>query len=423
MNHLETDEERRERWHSSLCTRFVQAVRATDWSDIILTPHSELEYQSVCSLPFEWIDNNNNNNNKNEESHNHHLKLKLALERHGFLVVSGVLGPEECQEVLELGWDWIEAASVAEQKIREEPNGSETTLEVARKPPVCRTEVSTLSSEFFPRSLEGGILPFYGSGHSSCAWMVRSHPNVKQVFAALYDTNKLISSLDGLVFWRSHESAPGDSGWFHVDQNPRHKPAQECVQGLVNLLPVTPSTGGNALSVQSHHDFGHILDPDGPCYDFYQTRLDEIAGDDWLEIDPNDSSILHPRRILSVLLKPGDLLLWDSRVAHCSYPPTNKSNTHAGLVRAATLVSMMPTSRATRRVLMDRQQAVEHHRTLTHWANQVVPLGAECVEEVRLEQQRVQWIQHWQNQVGRKVLYEWNDLSDEQQRLVVGEEM
>jgi hypothetical protein len=46
-----------------------------------------------------------------------------------------------------------------------------------------------------------GILPFYGSGHSSFAWMIRSHPNVKAIFESIYGTSDLISSLDGIALW------------------------------------------------------------------------------------------------------------------------------------------------------------------------------------------------------------------------------
>merc|ERR1712232_348346 len=93
------------------------------------------------------------------------------------------------------------------------------------------------------------------------------------------------------------------------------------------------------------------------CVELYRRRLDEIGDDDWLEIDPNDDRILQPHRILTLLLKAGDLLLWNSRTVHCSYPgrkekqrqeettePTPPAPHHSrrGLVRTVALVSMMP---------------------------------------------------------------------------------
>ena len=414
MDHLKTEAERQARWFSNVRPRFVRVAQATEWQDLLRQSAAD-----VCSLPFDWL---------KEKSDMPNDIIHCTLEAHGFLVVSGVLNARECQEALQLGSDFIEAASQAEETLQ--------TYQTDIITDIPSTETAT-HSKYFPRCLEGGIIPFYGSGHSSCAWMIRSHPHVKQVFLHLYGTNDLISSLDGLVFW--HARVHYESGWFHVDQNPRFKPSQECVQGLMNLLPVTPSVGGNVLSVRSHNDFTHYLDKDAVCGDFYQARLDEVQGDDWMEIDPNDHVILDPKRIVTLLLRPGDLLLWDSRVAHCSYstgsddipqnPAQQRSSTtcttgskQGGLVRAATLVSMMPTSRANKRTLQERKQAVNDHRTLTHWANKVTPLGAERPEALQLERQAVDYIRRFQQKSNnqRKILYEWDDLSEEQKQLVVG---
>jgi hypothetical protein len=115
-----------------------------------------------------------------------------------------------------------------------------------------------------------------------------------------------------------------DAGWFHVDQNPRPKPQQQCVQGLLNSIPVTPETGGNALLVQSHIEFekeynlnfnNHNNHPlSHSCADFYHQRLEELTpNDDSMEIDPD--------RVVTVVVNEGDLLLWDSCVANCLYLP------------------------------------------------------------------------------------------------------
>jgi hypothetical protein len=59
----------------------------------------------------------------------------------------------------------------------------------------------------------------------------------------------------------------------------------------------------------------HYIDEKNPCVEFYRTRLDELAGDTL--IDPNDEIILDPNTSHCC---SGDVLLWDSRVVHCSYP-------------------------------------------------------------------------------------------------------
>ena len=141
-----------------------------------------------------------------------------------------------------------------------------------------------------------------------------------------------------------------------------------------------------------------------------------------MEIAPQDD-ILQPDRIISCLLGPGDMLLWDSHLVHCSYPGKEESMSveasNGGLIRAATLVSMIPSARATPRVWEQRKQAVHQCWTLTHWSNKVVPLGEEHEEEVILEARRVEIIRNWQAKKGTEVLLDFGDLTMEQQQLVV----
>jgi hypothetical protein len=134
----------------------------------------------------------------------------------------------------------------------------------------------------------GGIIPFYGSGHSSFAWFVRSQIQVAQTFSALHYgdldlINKLISSLDGVVLWSEDEYKKTEAGWFHVDQNPEKKPGFACVQGLLNLLPVTRRTGGNVLVAKSHLAFPAHYTLSQCFENFYKVRLEEVKGDDWME--------------------------------------------------------------------------------------------------------------------------------------------
>jgi hypothetical protein len=417
MDHLQTDQERRARWYSHTLPQYVPVEPAKRPEDLMNLPESA--YSTAYSLPFEWLQRE-----KGQELAPN--LLAAVLDRHGFLVVSGVLNRKECEEAMGLAWDWIEAASVSEQILRSKQH----TVEVAMTPPVSRNDPSTLSSVYFPRTVEGGMMPFYGSGHSSFAWKIRSHANVKHVFSSLHETPDLISSLDGIVVWRAGREHATDKGWFHLDQNPILKPGRECIQGLVNLMDATPTTGGNVMVAQSHRLFPqHYLDEKNPCVDFYRARLDEVAGDDWMEIDPNDKSILDPTHIISLMLQAGDILLWDSRVAHCSYPGQgisadvdNSTATGAvnGLIRAATTVSMMPTVRASESVLLERKKAVHNSRTLTHWANKVAPLGEERPEHVAMESACVDTMKSWQQTRPSKVLLDFKDLTLNQQRLVVG---
>ena len=467
MDHLRTSEERRARWYARhIRPRCIPISRHGLAGD---SPHPGLSSASsgadgttvVGPVPASSLLSTDG-----AERFRGGAVLRSALRVDGFAVVTEVLGASECAAALDLLWDYLEAASVAERELdlRRRGSGLEAAkadvpivLSDAHPPPVRRDDPASHSSPHFPRFLEGGVLPFYGSGHSTLAWYLRDRPSVQEAFAAAYEVDRrdLITSLDGMVAWRSGQDHRTDAGWFHLDQNPRLKPGFEAVQGLVNLLPVTEETGGNALVAGSHRCFPHHYlkskrqedDVEAGRWggeqrsvaDFYSLRLDEVASDDWLEVDPNDARLLDPDRIVSCLLGPGDMLMWDSRVVHCSYPAPQTERgsagqdceAPAGLIRAAGLVSMMPAKRASEEVLRARMGAVDQARTLTHWANKVAPLGEEREDEIALERGRISLMRRirFQSRCGeqddgcRCVLVDRKGLTKDLIRLVSGNQI
>ena len=208
-----------------------------------------------------------------------------------------------------------------------------------------------------------------------------------------------------------------------MDQHPIHKPDSCGIQGLVNLLPVTEATGGNVLVAHSHKHFPNHYRNNTTC--FYKERMKEVGTDDWLEVDPTDTVILKPKHVISCLLRPGDVLLWDSRTVHCSNPGIIESEMpefcqeSCGLIRAGVLVSMVPADRVSPRVMQQRIEAVHQSQTLTHWVDKVAPLGEERSDQVALEASRVKGMRAWQTQTdGKLVLLGYSDLTLEQQCLV-----
>eukprot|EP00978_Attheya_sp_CCMP212_P038808 scaffold196190_cov55-Attheya_sp.AAC.1 len=486
MDHLKTHEERQERWYAKdFITRYVRVrVKGDDGANRKSScergeqdnGQDDVENDVVWGIPASCLVANEAATKGNYCEHRLGGKqLRWNLETHGFAVVTGALSIDDCSQALHLAWDFVEAASDAEQFLQhtkessmcggldvgssfvvvptaETPTKNTSWDHTGTATPVRRDERETHSSRFFPRCVEGGIFPYYGSGHSSFQWFIRSHPAVLSTFAAVYDIqdeSQMLTSLDGIVLWRDGEEHKTDAGWFHIDQNPRQKPGFEAVQGLINLLPVTPNTGGNVLVSKSHRFFPHHYmsknenaeteREEDLCQEFYRKRLDEINGDDWLEIDPNDKKLLRSDAIISILLGPGDILLWDSRVVHCSSP----GNTHQplddchakrnilekadqtlrtashGLIRAASLISMMPQSRVDDEcVLRSRMDAVQCGRTLTHWVNKGAPLGEERPDEVEKETSRVQRMRERQNHTGVPVLFSKEHLTDKQIQMV-----
>jgi len=457
MDHLRTDEERKSRWYAAHLRPIYIKVRESE-----VVSSTDLAARCVAGIPSSLFCSTDTATDEQATERGSQL-LHAHLEEYGFAVVTNVLSHAECGVAIDLAWDYLEAASAVERHIQ---TASSSTVDDATTnsgsisseppsvrrddpstlssphgsisselPPVRRDDPSTLSSPHYPVHVEGGILPFYGSGHTTLAWYLRDNSTLQAVFASLHNTtpDELITSLDGLVIWRSGDEHKTDAGWFHLDQNPQTKPGFESVQGLLNLLPVSASTGGNAVVAKSHklfphHYIGNLKDEAGSssCSSFYRQRLDELKGDDWMEIDPNDSHLLDPSKIVTCLLKEGDLLLWDSRTVHCSFPGNRDScngrhapSQHQGLVRAGGLVTMMPKSRATEEVLKGRVEAVRLSRTLTHWANKCALLGEEHEDEASLESRRIELMKKLgPNESNSGTLLGWGDLSSSQKNLV-----
>ena len=423
MDHLKTDQERKDRWYARNIVPEYVAVRSVDLEVMRqgIERCSNLKSSGdISGIPSSLLITHG------EETQQY---LRSHLRIYGFAVIQNVLKESECNHALSLAWDYLEAASVAEQKFQESNSNQthDTHININTPPPVRRGERETYKSQYFPRSVEGMIFPFYGSGHSSFMWYLRSHPQVQSVFAALHSvksSNELISSsLDGFILWTDMDQDDDlDRGWFHIDQSPEKKPDFASFQGLVNLLPVTAKTGGNVLVVGSHRLFPeHYLQSNKTYGLFYKERLKEMDGDDWLEIDPNDE-LLQSERVITCLLDPGDVLIWDSRTVHCSYREELESeqtsstglDSQHGLVRAAGLVNMIPRIDIPAEVHSERLCAVSRSRTLTHWVNKAAPLGEEREEEVRKEHCCVGYMkENVQN-----VLLSYEDLRDVQRNLI-----
>jgi len=240
---------------------------------------------------------------------------------------------------------------------------------------IDRADIDTWGDDRWPTTVHGGILPSYGIGHSAAQWFIRDVPNVKQCFAQVWDGDEdLLVSFDGVTIWRpwtyeeSWKTNAGNS-WLHIDQHPIGRPGKHCVQGLVNLLPTSPETGGNVVIPGSHRLFEKIPEQ-------YTERLDRIHP----SIDhfrfPNDDENLVQNQPIMCHMEAGDLLLWDSRTIHCSAPSLTKPSRDDELLRAASLICMMPRSKSNPAVIEQRKAAVKNLTSTTNWSDRFIDADA-----------------------------------------------
>jgi len=267
------------------------------------------------------------------------------LHEHGYAVIANVLDTAAVAKAISLTWDYLESLGTG----------------------IDRNDVTTWDDDRWPTYVHGGILPGHGVGHSAAQWFIRSSPELKKAFAAIWNDDDLLVSFDGMALWRpwkvkdSWKTNRGGS-WLHIDQHPITRPGLQCVQGLVNLIQTSPQSGGNVLIPGSHKTFSSI-----PT--LYPERLGRIP----LEIDhfrfPADDPLLKGTPPIMCHLEAGDLLLWDSRTIHCSSASLQDPEAKPELMRAVSLVCMMPKKLTDEKVLGQRKRAVERVISTTNWTD------------------------------------------------------
>ncbi len=270
------------------------------------------------------------------------------LKEHGYVVIANALDLQQTQHALAGLWDYLE--------------GLETGID--------RLDSRTWGDDNWPTAVHGGILPSYGIGHCQAQWFIRDIPGVKKSFAALWGTDDLLVSFDGVSLWRPWSVDPSwktnlGSSWLHIDQHPIGRPGRQCVQGLVNLLPTSESAGGNVIVPGSHRLFTEIPD-------LYTERLARIDP----SIDhfrfPKEDPLFLDNEPITCHMEAGDLLLWDSRTVHCSSPGSGHEFPGNELVRAISLICMMPRSRSNEAVISRRKAAVAKKTSTTNWSDRFI---------------------------------------------------
>jgi len=270
------------------------------------------------------------------------------LEAHGYVVIRAALSQSQASKAMSLLWDYLEALGTG----------------------IDRRNVDTWDDDRWPTAAHGGILPSFGIGHCAAQWFIRDVANVKASFAAVWDDEDLLTSFDGVTLWRpwtyhSHWKTNEGPSWMHIDQHPIGRPGKHCVQGLVNLLPTSPETGGNVVVPGSHRLFADIPKR-------YPERLARLHP----MIDhfryPNDDPALAGTQPIQAHMEAGDLMLWDSRTIHCSSPGAQTPSDATSLLRAASLVCMMPRSKSNEKVLEQRKAAVANMTSTTNWSDRFI---------------------------------------------------
>jgi len=277
------------------------------------------------------------------------------LDDNGYVVIKNALSESEIQKGISLAWDYVE--------------------EVA--PGVKRGDPTTYENPTWPTT-RSGILIDNGVGHSELLWFVRGQKKIQNIFQKVWKTDQVLTSFDGFCFhrpWEYNESwKTRDGYWFHVDQNPFHKPEKNCIQGLLNFLPSGETDGGLILVPRSHLHFKDIV----PMVPEIQSNGDYIPLHEVLTFWENVYK-KQGLQAIKVCLEPGDFILWDSRTVHCNCgASTSRPIPTDGTVlpprRIVTYVCMTPSSRLRPELKDLRAKIFQEGHTTSHWPEDAIVL-------------------------------------------------
>lgn len=181
--------------------------------------------------------------------------------------------------------------------------------------------------------------------HSALMWQIRTDRRIIDIFSTIWGTNELITSFDGVGHRSPNECWELD---WHVDQD-ICEDGCVCVQGILALSGSSAANGGTQFAIGTHlyHDkCMRMLKPRRRKWQFVSLEHEMLAR--FKKCQPS--------------LKPGDVLLWDSRVAH-RVPRPRIENTE----RTVAFVCMTPKRLATPSTLKRRRDAFEKGVPSTHW--------------------------------------------------------
>lgn len=202
-------------------------------------------------------------------------------------------------------------------------------------------------------------------------WNIRANRNIKRIYSRAWNTNQLLVSFDGCGIYRDWRFDPQwktKAAWYHVDQNPVHKPDRCCIQGFLSLTNQNENTGGLLVFPRTHARFAELNDLGRRPKDFIMI--------------PKTHPILDHGQAVGKLVhcRMGDFVVWDSRLVHCNAPASVAQelpiSEPVDLLRIVAYVSMSPATFVQGQTLdqfrKKRKQAVQNNCTLSHWSTELV---------------------------------------------------
>jgi len=238
--------------------------------------------------------------------------LREIFAQHGCVLVTEVLDEVQCER-LERLWllDLLDTV--------------DNTVPVTGFVAETLQRVKECGASAWPSAWKGplgtkGCASQRGLPHGRFAWEARLHPEVRRVFAKLFDEEDLCVGLD-VVFWAASDSegpAAEDKQWLHVDQNYCSGLTHLCAQGVLYVWPSTVEHASTtAVWPGSHLDIYQQLMQDQHSFEKGKKSSQSVRINDLQNYTVREQLVA--KGVASTRRVPcprGSLLLWDSRTVH-----------------------------------------------------------------------------------------------------------
>ena len=255
------------------------------------------------------------------------------LETKGYTVIPDVLTSQECEETIGQYKDWL----------------------------------SQFQDGDWPYSANS-LINRYNVGNMHPTWLVRLKS--KKVFAQIWKTEKLLTSVDAIAIGRPPEKGdedfhrPGDH-WLHLDQSSLRE-GLHAYQGGVYLENAEEDDWTLVVMEGSH-----LL-----CQDFFdknQRASQRSAINEYYSLLDKEVKEFEQKgcKLKRVAVPKGGMVLWDSRLVHANANPI-KGRNNPGRWRFCVFVSMTPAIWASREDMGKKKETYNSVAMTTHWSSQCV---------------------------------------------------
>lgn len=275
-------------------------------------------------------------------------QLLSSLNDRGYTIIPDILNETECNELVDAFWNywgWLSDGAIN------------------------RDDTWTWDNllKFCPR--HGMLVQNYYSGHMQKIWDLRCHAGVKSVYSAIWNTDELTTSFDGISTSLPPEiigEGFHENDWLHLDQSP-HRNDFECVQGWVTPIDVGAEDGTLVVLENSHRFHGEFAQHFG-------LKQNRKFAKDWFRLQPEHIQWFLDKGCRRVCIEcpKGSMVVWDSRTVHCGKGPTlGRAEPN---IRMVSYISMMPLSMLNKKDMVKKKKALLKGQLTSHWAAKNVTL-------------------------------------------------